>query len=121
MTTIVNIEVDQGAHRTIEFIYDDFSTGLPIDLTGYTAKMQVRSVVGDSVILLEFSTTNGKINLSGSDGIVKVFISPTDTTVGLGDPPWSRGLYDLFLTKTSDGTVTRLVKGLFFILPRATQ
>lgn len=120
MTDTVNIEIDQGATKTIQFIYDDISTGLPIDLSGYTAKMQVRDMAGTTV-LLDFSTANGKLTLGGSDGLVRILLAPIDTTVFTTVPEWRRGVYDVYLTKTSDGTVTRLVKGLFLILPRITQ
>ncbi len=121
MSTQLNLEIEQGTTETIELTWLDDSTGLPKDLTNYTAKMQVRSDVGDPNVLLEYSTANGGISLGDVTGVVTIFIMPTDTTNFTTIPEWHRGVYDLLLTQGTTNAVTCVARGYFIIIPRATQ
>lgn len=44
--------------------------GTPVDLTGCTARMQVRAEVGSPTVLLSLTTVNGGITLGGALGAV---------------------------------------------------
>lgn len=120
MATIVNIEIDQGSSKTVEYDWIDPSTRLPIDLTGYTAKMQVRATAGGPAIFLDYNTSNGKIVLGGVTGTITIIIAPADTTTFTVAPEWRRAVYDLFITKTADGSITMVARGEFTIMPRVT-
>lgn len=90
---------------------------LPIDLTGYTAKMQVRAKISDPLIL-ELSTANSRITLGGANGeiILNVPATVTDTLVA------GKYVYDLELTGPApDSIVTRLIEGQFEIVGQITQ
>jgi hypothetical protein len=116
IAAVVNIEVDEGSTKNIEFGWYDPSTDLPIDLNGASAEMKVRECYGSDTVLLTFSTANNKIVLGGSEGTILVMISPSDTI----DQQWFQGVYDLFITKAS-GEVIRFIKGKFLILNRITE
>lgn len=75
----------RGATAEEEFTYVD-SDGLPADLTGYSARMQIRTLAGQygtstsTTLLLELTTANGKLfwNTDGSDGELRLKVGPDD-------------------------------------------
>lgn len=114
---VVNIELDPGADTIIEYDWTDPSTGLPINLTGYTAKMEVRSKPYDSTVLLSLTTANGKIVLGGVTGTIQLMFSSTDTNTGT----WFSGVYDLFIINTGSNITTAVAKGFVTILQQVTS
>lgn len=91
------------------------SAGVLVNLTGYTAKMQVRRGSGQTVVS-ELSTTNGRISLGGSAGTITLTIAATDTDdIAIGTYK-----YDLLLT-SSGGVVTNLLEGEFKVVSGITQ
>lgn len=100
-----NLTVEQGATLSEVFTWKD-PTGALIDLTGYSAKMQVRRAPGADELYLEASTGAGTIVLGGAAGTVTITVLAA-TTAALS---FTTGSWDLVLT-AGDGTVTRLVEG----------
>lgn len=113
---VVNIEIDAAATAVWEYDWVDPSTNLPINLGTYSAHMQVRAAPYDTIVLLDFSTANGKITLGGAAGTISVKFLPADTTA----TTWSKGVYDLYLTDTSNGTVTAVARGAVILLTQTT-
>lgn len=96
------------------FTYKD-SDGVAVDLTGYSASMQVRKSLADGVAL-ELSTVNSRITLGGAAGTVTLLVSATDTaTIDVG-----QYFYDLELTSGSS-VVTRLIEGRFQVKEAYTR
>ena len=96
------------------FTYKD-SDGVAVDLTGYSASMQVRKSLADGVAL-ELSTVNSRITLGGAAGTVTLLVSATDTaTIDVG-----QYFYDLELTSESS-VVTRLIEGRFQVKEAYTR
>ena len=91
----------------------------PIDLTGYTARMQVRASKNSSTVLLEFTETNGRIFIEHVDGRITISVNSDDSdlvTVG--------GVYDLeiVLPQPPDPDfVQRLAEGKFIVSRQATR
>ena len=55
------IRIEQGATwRTVLTVKDD--TGQPVDLTGYTGRMQIREDYDAATVLGELSTANGGVS-----------------------------------------------------------
>lgn len=109
-----DITIEQGATFRLNLLWKD-SNGTPVNLTGYTARMQVRRRHSDPVKLLDFTTENGAIVLGGSAGTIAVtgLASLTDDVTG------RQAVYDLELV---NGTVvTRLVEGTVTITPEVTK
>lgn len=93
----------QGATFSEVLTWRDSSEEL-VNLTGYTARMQVRNRIdGDTVVSL--TTENSRIELGGSAGTITLTISATDTAA-LSEG----GVYDLELI-SAGGIVTRLLEG----------
>lgn len=49
------------------------------DLTGFTAKMQIRQYPGHETVILELSSANTKININTTTGAVSMIFSSEDT------------------------------------------
>lgn len=97
-----NITVEQGATFVVEFVVLDENDD-PVDLTPYSARMQIRPEVSSGTVLANL-TSPGDIQLGGTAGTVIVTISAA-TTAGFT----KEGHYDLELVVGS--VVERLVKG----------
>lgn len=113
--SIYDFELEQGATSRKIIVWTD-SNGTLRDLTGYSARMQIRQYVGSDVVLFELSTTNGKIVISPVDGEIALYFSAIDTE----KMTWRRGKYDLELVSVS-GEVTRLLQGKITISPEITR
>ena len=81
------------------------SSGNEIDLTGYSAKMQIRTAVTGGTIITELSTENGKIVIAGT--LLTLTISSTDTALMSFT---ETAYYDLEITK--DTVTKRLIQGV---------
>lgn len=100
-----DLYIEQGATFVKQITWKD-SSGTPVDLSGYTARMQFRSSVNSDTILFSATTTNGKITLGGAAGTIDIEIDATDTTAFA----FVSAVYDLELESAS-GFVTRLLEG----------
>jgi len=80
------------------------STPIPVDLTGYTATMQIRAA--QLLIGPLYYDASGDIILGGTAGTITLSIPSTATE----DFNWFNGWYDLFLT-SSQGVQTPLLAG----------
>lgn len=90
--------------------------GDPVDLTGYTARMQVRKKITDTDVVITLTTENNRIVLGGASGEIMLLIDDTDTTP-LPAGSWK---YDLEL-ESAGGITTRLLKGTFKVDPEVTR
>lgn len=110
-----NFELEQGVTRTIPFVWKD-STGSPIDLLGYTARMQIRMNKSSSQVMLELTTENGGIVLGGLAGSVTLeFTEESTSKLTRG------GVYDLELVNSDGTTVIRLVEGTITLSKGVTR
>lgn len=102
----------QGATFSRVLTWKDDSDNL-INLTGYTARMQIRQRVGGDV-LTTLTTENGGITLGGAAGTITLTISATNTAAITMD-----GVYDLEMV--SGSTVTRLLQGSVTLSKEVTK
>lgn len=105
---------EQGAtfQRTLTWKDDDDSL---IDLTGYTARMQVRPNVNSSSLVLDLTTENGRITLGGVAGTIDLVVA-ADVMATLNP---QIAVYDLELISGIE--VTRIIEGEFIINPEVTR
>lgn len=108
-----NIIADQGSTFTRQLVWKN-ANGTPINLTGYTARMQVRETFDAPDHVLELTTSSG-ITLGGALGTIDLLASAS-TMAGLTAKVY---VYDLELV--SGATVTRLVQGSFHVRPEVTK
>lgn len=112
-----NIVCDQGATFGLSLTYED-ATGAVINLTNYTARMQVRAKTNSPTTILSLtSAAGGGITLGGAAGTIVISISATSTAaLDPGDY-----VYDLELVHTSTSAVTRLIQGRFRVSGEVTR
>lgn len=93
MTTPAKLKLTiyQGATFRKRLRWTDKATGAPIDLTGCTARMQVRAEVDSPTVQLNLTTENGGITLGGTSGTVDLLSAETDTAA----MQWDGGVWDL--------------------------
>lgn len=109
------LEIAQGETLAQTFVWQN-DAGQPVDLTGYTARMQVRERHESQTVLLELTTANGGIQLGGASGTITLSMSATQTAA----LTWRRGVYDLELVSPA-GVVTRLLEGVATVSPEVTR
>lgn len=109
-----NITADQGATFSRVLTWKD-SSDVPVNLTTYTARMQVRSIASSADVVLELTTANGRITLGGALGTITLNVPAAD----MDDVPAGSYAYDLELV--SGGAVTRLVMGSFQVRAEVTR
>ena len=111
-----NITVYQGATFRLPLTWKTGDPAAAVNLTGYTARMQIRSSVTSPTDLLELTTENGGITLGGVAGTINILITATDTA----GQAWRTGVYDLELIAGS-GDVRRLLEGTATLVPEVTR
>ncbi|MFI6816068.1 hypothetical protein ACIBG7_26935 [Nonomuraea sp. NPDC050328] len=107
-----DISIEQGAtYRTTLTL-----TGR--DLTGYTARMQVRASVASPAVLLELTSSPaaGITITLGPPGVIDIVITAAQTAA----MTWWVGFYDLELT-WPNGDVERLLKSTVTVDPEVTR
>jgi len=109
--------IEQGVTFRNQITYKD-AAGAIIDLTGYTARMQIRSSVDAATFEQELSTANGGITMGGVLGTIDLFISDVNTDA----LTIATGVYDLEIIDTGGtGDVTRLLEGKIKISKAITR
>jgi len=116
-TTVPQITLNavQGDSFSKTFLWRDKETQVPIDLTGYSARMQVRKRLTSSSYFVEITDGAG-ITLGDADGTILIEMLPTQTNlIDVGN-----NVYDLELTDTG-GVVTTLFGGTFALAADTTR
>jgi len=109
----LNLTMYQGASWDYELTWT--AGGTAVNLTDYSARMQVRPSYDSSNILFSISDEAG-ITLGGTAGTIYLEASATQTA----GVPRGQYVYDLEL-ESQAGQVTRLVEGLFEVSPEVTR
>lgn len=107
-------KIPQGTYQERIFTYKD-AAGTAIDLTGLTARMQIRPYKGSDTVMLSITTESGGIVLGGTAGTIRVVIRTAQTTLITSD-----GYYDIELIDGS-GEVDRVIEGAIKLNPEVTQ
>ena len=114
-----NIVVEAGATYRKKITWKN-SNRIPVNLTGCTARMQVRKTVNSDVVLLLLTTENGGINIVGVSGTIEIVILDNQTD------DLSNGVYDLEIIhplgdNQTRNDVTRLLYGSVTVSPSVTR
>jgi len=111
---LYNFTIDQGSNWNLNVIYKD-ANGAVINLTGYTAAMQLRQNYNSDSAELTLTTSNGGIVITGAQG--KLVLSATAAQTGGLDA----GYYVYDLEIASGGVVTRLFQGQITVAGEVTR
>ena len=77
----------------------------PVDLAGYTARMQIREKLTSTTTLENLTTVNGKVLINNTNKTISLILSAATTEAYT----WKSGVYSLELEK--DGIVVPLIYG----------
>lgn len=114
MAVAYNVEIDQGADWFFNVTYEN-PAGTPVNITGYTAALQLRSLPDSPTAVLSLATGSG-ITLTGPSGLVAIHATAAQTrAIDEGDY-----YYDLEIT-SNNGIVTRLVQGQAIVSAEVTR
>lgn len=102
----LDLTIYQGATFSRTLLWEAGQPPAPVNLTGYTARMQLRVTPDSGFTLLALTTENSRITLGGAAGTIVLSLSAADTAA-LAFP---RAVYDLELVSPG-GVVRRLVEG----------
>lgn len=108
-----NFEVDQNATFTFEVQYTAEDEVTPIDLTGASAKMQVRDTKGGNKLAVSLSSSEGNILIDGPEGKLTIKMTPTQTNKLF----YPKSSYDIMVID-SNGNKIKLLEG-FMTLSRS--
>lgn len=114
MASQYNLTMDQGSDWFLSLQYKDGS-GNPIDLTGYTAAMQLRQYYESTTAALTLTTTAG-ITITPLTGSIDIHATATQTAA----VPGGKYVYDLEI-KSAGNIVTRLIQGIMTVSAEATR
>jgi len=113
----INIEIEKGSTFRHTFVWTyAVDPQDPIDLTGSTARMQIRENQESDEILHELTTENGGITLGGVTGEIYLFVSDTDSTAW----EWNSGVYGLEI-QFPNTDVRRLCRGTIKAFDETTR
>jgi hypothetical protein len=107
-----NFEVDQNATFSFIIEYKD-NNGLPIDLTGATAKMQVRDTKGGTKLAFSLTSPGGGITITPLLGMLSIKMTPTQTNKLF----YPKSSYDIMITDSNTNKI-KLLEG-FMTLSRS--
>lgn len=110
--------VDQGATFRKVFRYSQYVAGVktPVDLTGYSARMMVRTTYTAASPTISLTSPSGGITISAAAGEITVVMTATQTAaIAAG-----RYVYDLEI-ESGGGEVTRIADGPLTVTPEVTR
>lgn len=111
---VYNFLLLKGATFRLPILWEE-TEGTPKDLTGYTARMDIRTQIEDEDRVLRIDSTSG-ITITPEEGKVELYISPAQTT----EFPGTTLYYDLELVDDS-GDVDRILQGIITLSPEVTR
>ena len=118
MSVVYNTTIDQGADWFFTVTYAD-PNGTPINITDYTAAMQMRSIPQSPRAFLTLTTENGGIEIDGTAGVVNLHATSEQTMV------IDEGAYvydiEIYSPASPDVITTRLVQGQILVTAQVTR
>ena len=88
----------------------------PVNLSGYTARMQLRTKIDDTTTLDEYTTINGKIQIDTVNYAITILVDAVTTAAY----SFSSALYSLELV-SGTGVVTQLATGTITLVKEVTR
>ncbi|CAB4134015.1 hypothetical protein UFOVP273_3 [uncultured Caudovirales phage] len=102
--------------------YTAYTTGgivtyyAPVNLAGYTARMQIREKIDSTTTLFDLTTSNGGIVIDTANSTITITISATSTALAT----FSSGVYSLEMVDGA-GNVTTLLTGKITLVKEVTR
>lgn len=117
--TYLTLSIYQGQTFADVLTFEDAAGDL-LDLTGKTARMQVREAIESTAVKISLTTENGGITLGGTAGTLTFLISAEDTSELSATYDVEQWVYDLEFVN-ADLTVERVLQGTVVVYPEVTR
>lgn len=117
--SVYDLYIEQGSTFRMRIrLYDADSQ--PLDITGYTARSQIRQSISTNTIIHEMTTENGGIAVTGPSGYLDIAITDLKTQAFKFTSP---AVWDLELVApvAANSVVSRLLKGNVYLDPEVTR
>lgn len=111
----IDLTIYQGSTFLKKFQWKTGNPPVPVNLTGYSARMQIREKITSPNPVISLTTENGGIKLE-NDGFIVLNISAEDTA----SFNFKGAVYDLELISPT-GFVRRLIEGSVTLSPEVTR
>ena len=111
MAAIANLILDQGANFSSDVTVKD-ANGNAFNLTGYTTEAKMAKGYASTR-----TTITSSIATDAASGVIALTLTAAQTAAL--DAP-ERYVYDVEITQTSTGTVTRVIEGIITTRPNVT-
>ncbi len=109
-----NFTIKQGS--TFRKPFQWIAGGSPVDMTGWTARMQIRPEVDSEIVIAELTTENGGITIEPLEGKINLYLSDVETSAF----SFESAVYDIELVDQS-GDVHRDIEGKIKLSPEVTR
>lgn len=116
MAVTYNTVIDQGADWFINFSYKN-PNGTPVNITGYTAALQIRTSPLAATAVLTLTSPSSGITITGATGLLACQATAAQTALITN----GKYAYDIEITAPGTGVVTRLVQGTVQVSPQVTR
>jgi hypothetical protein len=117
MAVAYNTVIDQGADWYFTITYEN-PNGTPINITGYTAACQLRSLPNSPTAVLTLTTENNGIEITGNTGTVALHAT-ADQTEAIDEGTY---FYDVEIYSWNEpAIITRLVQGQIVVSAEVTR
>jgi hypothetical protein len=116
MAVTYNTVIDQGADWFINFTYQN-PAGTPVNLTGYTAALQIRTSPLAATAVLSLTSPSNGITITGATGLIECRATAIQTAAITN----GKYAYDIEITAPSTGVVTRLAQGTVDVSAQVTR
>lgn len=114
----LDLTVYKGSTFSKQIQWKTGTPALPVDLTGATARMQIRKSVNSSEILDTLTTENSKLDIYiPVEGRISINISSDLSSTY----EFTSGVYDLEVVFPGGATVYRILEGCFSAIPEVTR
>ena len=114
----LNLAIEQGAtwRHGLALKAGPGANAPALDLTGFTARMQLRADLAAPAVLVELTSANGRITMTPLEGRLDLVLSSQDTTA----LDFDRAVYDLEI-ESAGGEVTRVLTGVVTLSRQVTR
>ena len=114
----LKLEINQGSTFRQSVTWKAGTPAVPVDLTGFKARMQARADIDDAVPLFELTTENGGIALNVAPGRIDLYMSAAATAL----LKFEIAVYDVeFIAPGVDGDVSRRIYGPILLSREVTR
>lgn len=113
----INITIYKGSTFSKSFQWKTGSPAVPVNLTGCTARMQVRKNVNDDNVMDTLTTENGRISITEPINGKLVISVPASVSTNYS---FNGGVYDIEIVFPNNDIV-RIIEGCFEAVPEVTR